>query len=361
MNKFIVSGCCALVSLAWCLTAPVSAADAQTETTGGDDNGKAVVPPRVVETKTHRLQEIVAGVYLAQSTARLFNSNALVVVNDDDVLVVDSHITPTKARELIRSIRKITRKPITTLINSHFHYDHAHGNQAFGEDVVIIGHEFTRMKMAGTPLQEHTFTGGRDRNIERLAQLQQRYENESDKDKKAQLRAQADLLRAHVEAWEEIEPVAPNLTLKDRMTLYRGSREIQLHFFGRAHTGGDIVLYLPADKLAFTGDMALYGPSWLGDGYVDEWVETLENFKRLDFNIIVPGHGPAFAERRRIDLVQAFYTDLWQKVAAARSQGLSVAEAAQQIDMTNHLELGIVRVGFDQTGVARMYARMAAK
>lgn len=321
----------------------------------GEDN------KRVIETKTHRLHEIVNGVYLAQGTARLFNSNSLVIVNEEDVLVVDSHITPTKGRELIKSIRKITKNPITTLVNSHFHYDHAHGNQAFGPDVQIIGHEFTRMKMAGDPLSEHTFTSGKARNLTRLKQLQKAYEDAEDKDQREEIRAQVKLVGAHVKAWEEVDPVAPTLTLKDRMTLYRGSREIQLHFFGRAHTGGDVVLYLPEDKLVFTGDMALYGPSWLGDGYVDEWVETLENLKRLDFEIIVPGHGPAFTDRGRIDLVQAFYTDLWRKVAEARAAGLSPEDAAPQIDMTNHTELNITRVGFDPTGVARMYARMAAQ
>ena len=113
-----------------------------------------VADEHVITTSSHRLTEVAHGVYLAQTTAPLFNSNSLVIVNEDDVVVVDSHITPDKARELIESIQFITSKPITTLINSHFHYDHAHGNQVFGEDVQIIGHEYTRMKMAGTPLQQ---------------------------------------------------------------------------------------------------------------------------------------------------------------------------------------------------------------
>jgi glyoxylase-like metal-dependent hydrolase (beta-lactamase superfamily II) len=143
------------------------------------------------------------------------------------------------------------------------------------------------------------------------------------------------------------------------MTLFRGSREIQIHFFGRAHTGGDITVYLPAEKLAFTGDMMLQGPSFLGDGYVDEWVETLENLKGLAFETIVPGHGNPFTDRDLIGHVQAYYADLWEKVAAMHEQGIPVADAARDVDMTNHAStLGIRRKGVDPQAVGRIYARL---
>ncbi len=311
----------------------------------------------VIQTNSHKLTEVVDNVYLAQSTAPLFNSNALVIVNNEDVVVVDSHITPQKGRELLASIGKITSNPVTTLINSHFHYDHVHGNQAFGQDVEIIGHEYTRMKMAGKPLEEHTFRNGIAQNERHLQRLRQMLESASGEERES-LAAQVALQAEHLRSWNEVQPVAPTQTLERRMTLYRGAREIQLLFLGRAHTGGDVSVYLPEDKLIFTGDMMLYGPSWLGDGYVDEWAETLENLKQLDFEIIVPGHGPHFADRSRIDHVQAFYRDLWSKTEALHARGVSAEEAAAAIDMTNHTALGFQHVGFDPTAVRRMYARM---
>lgn len=313
----------------------------------------------VITTQTHRLTEVIDNVYLAQSIAPLFNSNALILINDDDVIVIDSHITPQKGRELIASISKITSKPITTLINSHFHYDHSHGNQVFGPDVEIIGHEYTRMKMAGAPLAEETFVRGKARNIAALEDLRRELEAAMDADRRAELQARHDLLAEHVKSWNEVAPVPPNVTLHKRMTLFRGDREIQLLFLGRAHTGGDISVYLPNEGLIFTGDMMLERPSWLGDGYVDEWDETLENLKQLDFEIIVPGHGNPFREREMITYVQDFYRDLWAKTAAMHEQGVSVEEAAASIDMTNHADtLGITEVGFDPSGISRMYARM---
>jgi cyclase len=317
-----------------------------------------VADEHVITTSSHRLTEVANGVYLAQTTAPLFNSNALVIVNEEDVVVVDSHLTPAKARDLVASIKSVTTKPITTLINSHFHWDHAHGNQVFDDGVQIIGHEYTRMKLAGTPLEETQYVIATAGNKATLARIREMLTNASEEDR-PEIQKWFDLYSQQAEDWKEIVPIPPDTTLNDRMTLFRGSREIQIHFFGRAHTGGDITVYLPAEKLAFTGDMMLQGPSFLGDGYVDEWVETLENLKGLAFETIVPGHGNPFTDRDLIGHVQAYYADLWEKVAAMHEQGIPVADAARDVDMTNHAStLGIRRKGVDPQAVGRIYARL---
>ena len=317
-----------------------------------------VADEHVITTSSHRLTEVANGVYLAQTTAPLFNSNALVIVNEEDVVVVDSHLTPAKARDLVASIKSVTTKPITTLINSHFHWDHAHGNQVFDDGVQIIGHEYTRMKLAGTPLEETQYVIATAGNKATLARIREMLTNASEEDR-PEIQKWFDLYSQQAEDWKEIAPIPPDTTLNDRMTLFRGSREIQIHFFGRAHTGGDITVYLPAEKLAFTGDMMLQGPSFLGDGYVDEWVETLENLKGLAFETIVPGHGNPFTDRDLICHVQAYYADLWEKVAAMHEQGIPVADAARDVDMTNHAStLGIRRKGVDPQAVGRIYARL---
>ena len=318
------------------------------------------------ESETHRLTEVGKGIYLAQTTARLFNSNALVVINDEDVLVVDSHITPTKGRELISSISSLTSKPVTTLINSHFHFDHSHGNQAFTDErspyssgLEIIGHEFTRQMMSDSPLEQGTFKRGLSGTEGAVERLGGQLKNSKDSSQREKIQSQYDLMRSHLSEWDEIAPVAPTLSFSDRMTLFRGSREIQIHFFGRAHTGGDVVVYFPEDKLAFTGDMMLAGPSWLGDGYVDEFPATLENLKSLDIKKIVPGHGMPFTDVSKIGLAQEFYSDLWKKTTHFYEQGVSAEAASKAIDMTNFRDsLGVLRVGYDLLAVNRMYERM---
>jgi len=319
--------------------------------------GMAVETAETVTTETHRLTEIRNEIYLAQGTAPVFNSNSLVIVNEDDVIVVDSHVTPAKARDLIESVKAITPNPITTLINSHHHWDHAHGNQVF-EGIQIIGHEFTYEKLATAPLDEPTYQNGLKGNAGTLARVRQAIADAKTLEERERLETYLELFTEHVDNFDEIAPVPPNVTLSDRMTLFRGGREIQILFLGRAHTGGDVVVYFPLEKVVFTGDVAFAGPSYLGDGFVDEWPETLENLKQLDFDIFVPGHGDPVTDLVRIDLVQEYYRDLWQKTAAKRADGLDAMEAAKTIDMTNHTQIPIKQIGVDPLAVQRIYDRL---
>src|SRR5947208_739244 len=107
---------------------------------------------------THKFTPIAPGIYSAVgSGAPNVGSNSAVIVNQDDVLVVDSHISPEAARVLLKELKTLTDKPVRFLVNTHFHYDHASGNQVFGPPVEIIGHEFTRRKLTAEILRTGMF------------------------------------------------------------------------------------------------------------------------------------------------------------------------------------------------------------
>ena len=135
---------------------------------------------------------------------------------------------------------------------------------------------------------------------------------------------------------EGLSPTPPNTTLSERMTLFRGDREIRLLFFGRGHTGGDIVVHLPQERVLITGDLLLPGIPYMGDGFPSDWVGTLEELKTLDFDIVVPGHGEPFSDLAKIGHLQAYLTDLWNRTSDAYFQGLTAEQAAEQIDLTDH-------------------------
>src|SRR5215468_5513072 len=100
--------------------------------------------------KAFRFNKVKEGIYHAVGTGTLsVVGNSSVIVNDDDVIVVDDHVSPAAAWVLLEELKDITNKPVRYVINTHFHYDHAHGNQAFSKDVNIIGHEFTREMLLG--------------------------------------------------------------------------------------------------------------------------------------------------------------------------------------------------------------------
>ena len=144
----------------------------------------------------------------------------------------------------------------------------------------------------------------------------------------------------YMNAIPEVNPTPPNITLAEKMTLFqvvaRGSREIQLLHFGRAHTGGDVVVYLPQERIAFTGDMMLPGLAYMGDGHVDEWPAALEGLKNLNFDAWLPGHGPVMRDKSQISNFQEYLLDLWVKAEGMHSRSAGWEEAAERLDMTNH-------------------------
>jgi cyclase len=263
--------------------------------------------------------------------------NGAVVINESDVLVVDSHMTPAAAWALQRELRTITPKPIRYVVNTHFHFDHAHGNQIFGPEVEVIGHEFTREMIAsGGSQRGRAYEGFVASAPARIAALDERIAAEADPGTKRELEGQRAELEAFRIATDAVVPTPPTATLAERMTLFRGGREIRLLFLGRGHTGGDVVVHLPAEKVLVTGDLITSCLPYMGDGHVSEWPATLDRVLELDFDWVVPGHGDAFQDRERIGHLQAYLRDLWEKVSDSHRRGVPAEEAARQIDMTSH-------------------------
>lgn len=276
-------------------------------------------------------EEIADDIYQARGTGNLLvGSNAAIIVNENDVLVIDSQISPAAAAALARELRSITSKPIKYVINTHFHFDHAHGNQVYPPDVQIIGHEFTYEMLA---------TG---RSVGRT------YERFDD-----WIASEP----GGVEGQQGLIPTPPNTTLADRMTLYRDGREIQLLFFGRGHTGGDVVVYLPEEKILFPGDLLLEGIPFMGDAYPSDWIETLERLSRLDFSVVVPGHGRPFTDRARVGHLQTLLFNLWERTGQACDQGISAELAAKQMDISDHSQAysTLTGPGVPIAAVERMY------
>jgi len=312
-----------------------------------------------------RFNKIADGVYHAIGTgAMTVVGNSSVIVNDDDVIVVDDHVSPAAAWVLVEEIKKLTDKPVRTVINTHFHYDHAHGNQIFGKDVSIIGHEFTREMLLGgksseMPLYKNYVTGLPGQ----IATLRQRITAEADPAAKTRLQAQLETAENNAASQAELKPTPPNVTLRTNLTLYRGSREIQIRFLGRAHTAGDVVVYLPKEKIVITGDLLTSTLSNMSDAFVNEWVSTLDELKKLDVVTILPGHGEAFTDKAKIDYFQAYLRDVWGEVTRLKQQGVSAEDAAKRADLTRHRDhfSTITAPGVPLIAVTRIYELLDKK
>ena len=327
---------------------PVQTAAQLQRPAGTEHNGKAF-----------RFNKVKEGIYHAVGTGALtVIGNGAVIVNDNDVIVVDDHVSPAAAWVLVDEIRSLTDKPVTTVVNTHFHFDHAHGNQIFGKDVNIIGHEFTRdMLLKGNPLQMPLYRSYLEGIPRQIEDLRRRAAAETDAARKATLQTQLLAAESNRATQAELRPTPPNVTLRTELTLHRGDREIQIRFLGRAHTAGDVVVYLPKEKAVITGDFLTAALSNMSDAFVNEWPATLEELKKLDFDTVLPGHGEAFTDKAKIDYFQAYLKDVWDQVSRFKQQGVSAEDAAKRADLTKHKDHfpGIQGPGVPLLAATRIY------
>ena len=308
---------------------------------GGGDADAPASP--VTETDTHTFEEVAPGVYfiVGRNDVIFVQSNSMLVLTDEDALVVDSHVTPAAARALLAAIAEVTDKPVTHLVNTHYHFDHAHGNQVFPEDVAIVGHEFTREMLMSDVLEQGTFQNFSNWIPDQIAEMKKNADAMEDGKDKEDLMQQIAVQEAHYVDLGETEPTPPNMTLKKRMTIHRTwegqDRPIELLHLGRGHTGGDVVVLLPSERVVFTGDLVLAGGAYIGDAYIDEWLETLDRFEELEFDLILPGHGEAFSDMAQVAALRDFLSDFWNQAVSARDQGLTAEEAISEIEWQGFL------------------------
>jgi cyclase len=304
-----------------------------------------------------RFNKVRDGVYHAIGTGSLaVVGNSSVIVNDNDAIVVDDHVSPAAAWVLLEEVKTLTKKPVTTVINTHFHFDHAHGNQIFDPTVQIIGHEFTRQMLLGAPTAMPLYQGYITAMPGQIETLRKRIAEEKDPAARAKLQTQLQATENNYASQKELKPTPPNVTLSTQMSLFRGNREIQIRYLGRGHTAGDVVVFLPRERVVITGDFLTAGLSNMSDSYPQEWVGSLDALKKLDFDTVLPGHGEAFTDKAKIEYFQAYLRDVWSETSRLKKEGVSAEEAAKRVDMTRHKgQLPIQAPGIPPIAATRIY------
>ena len=198
-----------------------------------------------------------------------------VVLGGDDVLMVDTRSGPAHAREIVAELRQLTPNPVSIVVDTHWHWDHAFGNSAL-RPATIWGHV---------------------RTAERL-----RAEGEA---RLADVRGHVAELEGLAEALAGVQIDPPDRTFADATTVLVGDRVVELAFHGRGHTDADISVFVPHAAVLFAGDLleADASPSF-GDSYPLEWPATIERLLPLATGAVVPGHGSvggrAFVEEQLV-------------------------------------------------------------
>jgi glyoxylase-like metal-dependent hydrolase (beta-lactamase superfamily II) len=325
----------------------------------GGGRGAVPSPYPVVSGKAYKFEKIAEGVYYATSTGTMTTgSNNPVVVGDNEVMVVDTGTSPAAARAMIEDLKVITDKPVRYVVNTHFHYDHTNGNQAYA-GATIIGHDYVKYAIEKLDvLHREPYKTSQLTNVpNRIETLKKQIADEQDAARKVTLERQLAVAQQGWEALKEVKPTAPTKTYARKLEMKVGGHDVQLLFLGRGHTNGDTVVYLPKEKIVCTGDLMESGLAYMGDAQFDEWVTTLEALKKLEWETDLPGHGTPFHDKSLVTAFQSYLTDLTRQGTELKKQGVSAEDAAQRVDLTSHQKdfASIQRPGADIRGVRRLY------
>ncbi len=225
-------------------------------------------------------------------------TNAGIIVGDDGVVVVDALMTPALARHTISEVKRISNKPIRFLINTHYHGDHTFGNEFFRPSP-IVSHVNCRNEL-----------------ITRWEAAIQRFSTN-----RPEL----------ADEFAKLTLTPPDVTFEDTLTIRLGDRPIELIYLGMAHTTGDILVYLPQERVIYAGDVAFHKVNPVAaDGHVSSWINVLRKAMRLDASTVVPGHG-SIGTKEDLNNLRDYFNVLRRETRRRYNQGMSADQAAQDI------------------------------
>lgn len=241
---------------------------------------KAFASQADLDEKTETFIELADGVYCLTAQG---DPNSGVIVGDDGVMVIDARATPAMAGDLMRHVRTVTDKPVRHVVLTHYHAVRVLGASGYGADEVIASDE--------------TYDLIVERGAQDMASEIQRFP-----------RLFKDVSSIPGLTW-------PTIVFHDRMVVWMGSREVHIVHAGRGHTKGDSVVWLPKEKVLFSGDLVEYGATpYCGDAYFTDWPSTLDRLLPFGADKMVPGRGEALTSAAQIGegiaQTRAFLTDL---------------------------------------------------
>ncbi len=269
-----------------------------------------------------RVQELAPGVYsyeqLRSAGEERFTTVSMFVVTDEGVLVADGQGSPEETRRMVETITGITDQPITHVVVCSDHGDHTAGNSEFPADARFYAHPTSQ----------------------------------------AVLQAAAD---------NPIRPatappvVVPTELVETSETLRLGGREIRILFLGRAHTGGDLVVHLPAEKILFMSEAYLNRvfPA-MRSAYPSEWVAMIEAAQAMDIDTYVPGHGFVDSPEVLAEELETYRLAMVRVIEEAtrlHAAGLALEDAVEQAEF-GELETWSLRSSQAGRAIGRVYMEL---
>jgi glyoxylase-like metal-dependent hydrolase (beta-lactamase superfamily II) len=277
------------------------------------------------------IQKVADGVWAAVAApAYKVNCNTAIIENDDGLMVVDTHSKPSAARVIIERLRQMSSKPVRYVVNTHFHWDHWHGNEVYPQaypHAEIVTNDITREAMVKKGLKR---IGDHVRQVPAEIKKLEADVAAARGDARTKLENDLRLARAYLDEVKALQPALPTVAFERTMKLYRRGREIHLLHLGRAHTEGDVFVFLPKEKVVIPGDAMIGWTPYMGDGYPEDWVGTLDRLAALDFTHIIMGHGDPCG-RDWLQTFRAYVHDMVEGVRREVAAGATLDEVKQRV------------------------------
>lgn len=291
------------------------------------------------------VQRIAPGVYAVirrEPPGLWFDANNVLIIDDEGVIVVDSNVSPHSTREVLAALRRITDRPVTHVVNTHWHEDHVLGNAVYREafpEAEFVAHATMAedLRTVGASNRRGSLQSG-GTFAARLRELERTGTNLAGApitdEERASYRKDASLIERYLRDARDFEPVTPTVTVDDRLVLRRGGRRVEILHLGAGHTRADLVVHLPAERIAITGDLVVWPVPLVGStSFPGAFEATLRRVLELRPAVIVPGHGPVLRDDAYLRTVADLLASLRAQTAAAVARGETLEQARRTVDL----------------------------
>jgi cyclase len=286
------------------------------------------------------IKKISNHVYVAsQKKSVRVDATSTILVGTDFIAVIDAHSNEASSHALINQIKKeVSDKPIKYLVLTHPHIDNSIGASYFkscNPHISIISHPWTRERMKSL----HKTLEGHIRHVNQLAKGLESSKNSEDKDRYKELQIfKNDLLASKI--------ALPNITVTDSLTLYDEDFTIKVFHLGHGHTPGDLLVYVPEEKLIITGDLIHdFDPLYFGDANPEEWIAILKKIETFPFEYLVGGRGSIQLGKQVLISFTNYISELVDVVKKGIQAGQTKDEFIRSISITSLNSLSLNSYG----------------
>lgn len=259
------------------------------------DRGRETAPPYLVEVRPNVFAYV-------QPDGTWWINNAGFIVGSSGVILIDTCATEKRTRQLLDAVRSVTDAPIRTVVNTHHHGDHTHGNYLTAPAAIVAQRKCRDLvKHMGVHVYDDVFTQPE---------------------------------------WGSLVASAPTITFESRLDLWADDTLVELHAIGhRAHTTNDVVAWLPEHRVLYTGDLVFnQGTPFVVMGSVPGSIASIDRLRAFGADVIVPGHGPV-CTTADLDIIERYLVMVQRTAEAAHACGATPLEAARGVDLGEFVHL----------------------